>query len=230
MDKIKAVITLFSVLILAIAILVLWLLPIMEVTYMEEETYTDIETYLEKEPYTGIETDTELEPQTVTETYYEPEPYTVTQDYLYVVTDTGIIDEPKTDPPGGYAWIKIKNQEIGEAPGLFAVHFDVELEGGAKWKNSDSDRIEGGETTRLSVFYSGELIADFDYEIYIIPEKDVILYRDVKQTREVTKYVEVEKEREVNLLKDVEKQREVLAVREVEKTKNVPLFEYWFKY
>ncbi len=227
MNRWQAVAVLFVVLVLTIVILILALLPIVETTYMEEETYTDTETYIEKEPYTAFETYLEKEPYTALENYTDQEPYSVTQEFLYKVVGTGI-ENNKPPQSGGYAYVEIMNLEYGEGKGLFGVNFDVKLSGGAKWNSSDSDRIDDRETERLSVFYPNEQIADFDYEIYSIPKKEVILYRDVTKTREVTKYEDIEKQREVTKYNDIEKQREVLKTHEVEKTKRVSVFKSWF--
>ncbi len=227
MNKWKAVGLIVMVLIVAIAVLVLWFVPIIEVAYTEQEPYTTTETYTEKEPYTATEVYYDQVPYTGTETYYEQVPYTVKEQFQYTVVETGK-NNVTTPEPGGCAYVEIKNLDHGAGQGLFGIHFTLQLKGGASWDKSSSKLINGGATETLAVCYTGEPIAEFDYEFINIPEKDVIKYRDVPKTREVLKYREVEREREVTRYRDIEKTREVTRIHDVEKTKKVSMFEYWF--
>ena len=207
--------------IIVATVLILWFVPVMQVTHAQQEPYTTTETYTEKEPYTTTETYTEKEPYTTTETYYETEPSVKNQNIQYSVIKSwfdgwGFWDF-KGD--GGDLFVKIQNLDSTNG-GTFNVTYYITLSGGGTANRYASKYIGPGQIVDIQATYAGAGIVRFTYSI-TPPTKQVTEYQQVAKTREVTQFRDVVKTRNVTQVRDVEKTREVTQVRNVEKTREV---------
>lgn len=211
-----------------IAVLVLCLVPIKQVSYTVTESYQTTETYYTSEPYTGIETYYEKEPFLTYETYTEKEPYEDSVPIDYVV-----IKQEGYNYFGGVGCdvaVYIQNADV--VSGTFTVLFTLSLLGSTGTTVSESKYIAAGYTERVITSYKSASLktpSSFTYSI-TAPTKTVTAYRDVEKIREVTDYRDVEKTREVTKYRDVAEQRTVWKERPVTRYKNVSMLEYLISY
>lgn len=208
-------------LILVVAIIVIFAVPVMGSTYYEKEPYIGNETYTVSEPYTTTESYWEAQPCPTTESYWESEPYTSTVNIDYRVTDTGIYNWFWTT--GSDVWVTIKNADIQS--GYFYVTFNLRTNGGATATRNKSMYIALGEEQKVMIQYDGDNISTFTYSI-TPPTKQVTSYHQVLKTRQIVGSCQVQKTRDVIQYHDVEKTREVTLLRDVEKSKRVTIFEH----
>jgi len=157
-----------SVLAIGVIALAIFAVPIVEVTYYQEEPYT------------------------ATETYYEKEPYTTLVNIDYRVTEARTYNWFWTT--GSDCWVTIKNADIKS--GYFFVTFDLVTRGGARITRTAREYITIAEEKRVTVKHSGDYISRFTYSIDP-PQKEVTMYRDVQKTREVVRIREVESTKRV---------------------------------
>ncbi len=181
--------------IVVIALLIIFLAPVVPAKIVEKQPYAANETYVESEPYLA------------NETYYEAQPYVTTVPLSYTVAATTI-----QSVPGQIASdciVIIQNTDTNS--GTFTVTYYLVTMGGATTTKYASQFIAGGMQQGVWLRHSGDYIRSFTYTVSP-PSKQVIQYQSVQKTREVTKYRDVEKTREVILYRDVEKTKWVTVV------------------
>ena len=181
--------------IVVIALLIIFLAPVVPAKIVEKQPYAANETYVESEPYLA------------NETYYEAQPYVTTVPVSYTVAATTI-----QSVPGQIASdciVIIQNTDTNS--GTFTVTYYLVTMGGATTTKYASQLIAGGMQQGVWLRHSGDYIRSFTYTVSP-PSKQVIQYQSVQKTREVTKYRDVEKTREVILYRDVERTKWVTVV------------------
>ena len=181
--------------IVVVALLIIFLAPIVPAKIVEKQPYAANETYVESEPYLA------------NETYYEAQPYVTTVPVSYTVAATTI-----QSVPGQIASdciVIIQNTDTNS--GTFTVTYYLVTMGGATTTKYASQLIAGGMQQGVWLRHSGDYIRSFTYTVSP-PSKQVIQYQSVQKTREVTKYRDVEKTREVILYRDVERTKWVTVV------------------
>ena len=181
--------------IVVIALLIIFLAPVVPAKIVEKQPYAANETYVESEPYLA------------NETYYEAQPYVTTVAVSYTVAATTI-----QSVPGQIASdciVIIQNTDTNS--GTFTVTYYLVTMGGATTTKYASQLIAGGMQQGVWLRHSGDYIRSFTYTVSP-PSKQVIQYQSVQKTREVTKYRDVEKTREVILYRDVERTKWVTVV------------------
>ena len=181
--------------IVVVALLIIFLAPVVPAKIVEKQPYAANETYVESEPYLA------------NETYYEAQPYVTTVAVSYTVAATTI-----QSVPGQIASdciVIIQNTDTNT--GTFTVTYYLVTMGGATTTKYASQLIAGGMQQGVWLRHSGDYIRSFTYTVSP-PSKQVIQYQSVQKTREVTKYRDVEKTREVILYRDVERTKWVTVV------------------
>jgi len=181
--------------IVVVALLIIFLAPVVPAKIVEKQPYAANETYVESEPYLA------------NETYYEAQPYVTTVPVSYTVAATTI-----QSVPGQIASdciVIIQNTDTNS--GTFTVTYYLVTMGGATTTKYASQLIAGGMQQGVWLRHSGDYIRSFTYTVSP-PSKQVIQYQSVQKTREVTKYRDVEKTREVILYRDVERTKWVTVV------------------
>jgi len=181
--------------IVVVALLIIFLAPVVPAKIVEKQPYAANETYVESEPYLA------------NETYYEAQPYVTTVAVSYTVAATTI-----QSVPGQIASdciVIIQNTDTNS--GTFTVTYYLVTMGGATTTKYASQLIAGGMQQGVWLRHSGDYIRSFTYTVSP-PSKQVIQYQSVQKTREVTKYRDVEKTREVILYRDVERTKWVTVV------------------
>jgi hypothetical protein len=178
-----------------IALLIIFLAPIIPAKIVEKQPYAANETYIESEPYLA------------NETYYEAQPYVATVPVSYTVTATTIQSVPGQIASDCIVII----QNTDTTSGTFTVTYYLVTMGGATTTKYASQFIAGGMQQGVWLRHSGDYIRSFTYTVSP-PSKQVIQYQSVRKIREVTKYRDVEKTREVILYRDVETTKWVTVV------------------
>jgi hypothetical protein len=183
--------------IVVVALLIIFLAPIVPAKVIEKQPYAANETYIESEPYLA------------NETYYEAQPYSTTVPVSYTVAGTtiqSVVGQIASD-----CIVIINNTDTNS--GTFTVTYYLVTMGGATATKYASQFIAGGMQQGVWLRHTGDYIPSFTYSI-TPPTKQVIQYQNVQKTREVTLY------------RDVEKVREVVKYRDVEKSKRVTVVDY----
>jgi hypothetical protein len=181
-----------------VALLIIFLAPIVPAKIIEKQPYAGNETYVESEPYLA------------NETYYEAQPYVTTVPVSYTVTATTI--QSVAGQIASDCIVIIQNTDTNS--GTFTVTYYLVTMGGATTTKYASQFIAGGMQQGVWLRHSGDYIRSFTYSVSP-PSKQVIQYQSVQKTREVTKYRDVEKTREVILYRDVEKTKWVTVVDKI---------------
>ncbi len=184
--------------IVIVALLFIFLVPVIPKEYIEKEAYAGNETYTEQEPYTA------------NETYTEAEPYIATVAVSYTVAGTTI--QNVAGQIASDCTVIINNTDTNS--GTFTVTYYLVTMGGATTAKYTSLFIPGGLQQGVRLRHSGDYIRSFTYSV-APPSKQVIQYQYVQKTREVTLYRDVEKVREVVKYRDVEKSKWVTVVESI---------------
>jgi hypothetical protein len=183
--------------IVVVALLIIFLAPVVPAKVIERQPYAANETYIESEPYLA------------NETYYEAQPYITTVPVSYTVAGTtiqGVVGQIASD-----CVVIINNTDTNS--GTFTVTYYLVTMGGATATKYASQFIAGGMQQGVWLRHSGDYIRSFTYSVSP-PSKQAIQYQTVQKTREVT------------MFRDVEKTREVVLYRDVERTKWVTVFDH----
>ena len=181
--------------VVVVALLIIFLAPVVPAKYIEKEPYAANETYVEQEPYIA------------NETYYEAQPYVTTAPLSFTVAGTaiqGVAGQIASD-----CIVIINNTDSNS--GTFTVTYFLVTMGGATATQYSSQFIAGGTQQGVWLRHTGDYIRTFTYSV-TPPTKQVIQYSTVQKTREVTMYRDVQKTREVVLYRDVEKTKWVTVV------------------
>jgi len=181
--------------VIVVALLIIFLAPVVPAKYIEKEPYAANETYVEQEPYIA------------NETYYEAQPYVTTAPLSFTVAGTaiqGVAGQIASD-----CIVIINNTDSNS--GTFTVTYFLVTMGGATATQYSSQFIAGGTQQGVWLRHTGDYIRTFTYSV-TPPTKQVIQYSTVQKTREVTMYGDVQKTREVVLYRDVEKTKWVTVV------------------
>jgi len=181
--------------VIVVALLIIFLAPVVPAKYIEKEPYAANETYVEQEPYIA------------NETYYEAQPYVTTAPLSFTVAGTaiqGVAGQIASD-----CIVIINNTDSNS--GTFTVTYFLVTMGGATATQYSSQFIAGGTQQGVWLRHTGDYIRTFTYSV-TPPTKQVIQYSTVQKTREVTMYRDVQKTREVVLYRDVEKTKWVTVV------------------
>ena len=181
--------------VIVVALLIIFLAPVVPAKYIEKEPYAANETYVEQEPYIA------------NETYYEAQPYVTTAPLSFTVAGTaiqGVAGQIASD-----CIVIINNTDSNS--GTFTVTYFLVTMGGATATQYSSQFIAGGTQQGVWLRHTGDYIRTFTYSV-TPPTKQVIQYSAVQKTREVTMYGDVQKTREVVLYRDVEKTKWVTVV------------------
>jgi len=199
--KKRAMTTGLVVLFLAFVLLV----PVRQEPYVAYEQHP-ITTYVDvQEPYSVTEYYTVQEPYTVTEDVWVEKSSTITSPLTYIaVRGSSSSHTFDSSLPGFYAWIYLQNTD--SEGGFFQVDFDLKLLGGGWAKESAVVYIPSGAQKKVEVSHIGCYLDSFDWdvkaplkttEVYtsVCEKQEVIKYRDVQVSRQVTKYRIVSKER-----------------------------------
>jgi len=181
--------------IVVVALLIIFLAPVVPAKYIEKQPYAGNETYIEKEPYLA------------NETYSEAQPYVTTAFLSYTVAGTAI--QSVAGQIASDCIVIINNTDTNS--GTFSVTYYLVTMGGATATKYASQFIAGGMQQGVWLRHTGDYIRSFTYSV-TPPSKQVIQYQYVQKTREVTMYRDVEKTREVVLYKDVERTKWVTVV------------------
>jgi hypothetical protein len=181
--------------VVVVALLIIFLAPVVPAKYIEKQPYAANETYVEQEPYIA------------NETYTAQEPYVTTAPLSYTIGGTvvqGVAGQIASD-----CIVIINNTDSNS--GTFTVTYFLVTMGGATTTRYSSQIIAGGTQQGVWLRYSGDYIRSFTYAV-TPPTKQVIQYNNVQKTREVTMYRDVQKIREVVLYRDVEKTKWVTVI------------------
>jgi hypothetical protein len=162
----------------AIAALVVSLVPVMEVTYVEAEPYVANETYF------------------TTETHVEE----VTLDYEVVeVSSRNMWWRRSSD-----CWVTLLN--TGNLSGDFRVEFNLVTAAGKETTKVVWQNLPPGKQDQFAVRYYDDFVDDFSFLI-TPPVVEVITTREVSDSREVVLYNQVEETKKVTVLEYLRKWR-----------------------
>ena len=189
--------------VIAVAALVVCLVPLKEVSYSVTVDYEDIETYYENEPYQDTETYTE----------------TVPLDYEVIDSDLDVEGQTAT------VSVAVRNQD--DVAGTFTVELSVIygctfIEPGSIQITSLLDSDE--EELHLEPDDTGTATYSTDNPYPMNCDVDSWSYDVTPDTKEV------EKERTVTKYREVEKQRTVTKQRQETRYKKVTLLDYLLHY
>ncbi len=205
-------------------LLIFSFVPIMRVSYVVEEMYSDTETHYVKEIYTEQEPYTVLEPYTEIEISCAEEPC-----QQYIPIDYLVVSEEGWNHPGGQGCnVEVYIQNTDVIDGTFTVAFHLTLLWEAPTTVTKSKYIAAGSTERIVISYLGaplETPHSYTYSI-TAPTKINPTYTEVEVTkyRSVIEYGEVTKERYVP------QEVEVMKIRTVINYKRVSLLDYLINY
>jgi hypothetical protein len=191
---------------IAIAVLVIALVPLTEVAYTVTVDYEATETYYEREPYQVTETYTKAVPLS-----FEAQSY-VKEDILYehrqIIIGGFVFQDEIVKVPIYVASVEVKNTD--DVAGEFVVSFSGFEPVFGKRSLTQTVHLNPNQQKTVKC-PSRSIIGDWDYEIT----------PDTK---------EVEKERTVTRYRDVERERTVIRQRQETRYKSVTLLDYLLHY
>ena len=191
--------------VIAIAALVVCLVPLKEVAYAVTVEYEDTETYYEDEPYETTENYTENVPLSFEANAYVDED--VTYEHHQIIIGDIVFQDEIVEVTIYIACVEVKNTD--DIAGEFVVSFSgFEPMFGSHFLTRTLSLSPGQEETAECL---AESIADWDYEV--TPST-----KEVERERTVTKY------------RQVEKQRTVIKQRQETRYKKVTLLDYLLHY
>jgi len=191
--------------VVAIASLVVCLVPLKEIAYAVTVDYEDTETYYENEPYQVTENYTEDVPLNFEADAYVDED--VTYEHHQIIIGDVVFQDEIVEVTIYTACVEVKNTD--DIAGEFVVSFSgFEPMFGSHFLTRTLSLSPGQEETAECL---AESIDDWDYEI-------TTSTKEVDQERTVTKY------------RQVEKQRTVTKQREETRYKKVTLLDYLLHY
>lgn len=214
------------IIVVVVAVLVFCLVPIMQVSYADEESYLATETYYVLETYTVEEPYIVMEPYTDTEVSCDYPPCTGTIPLDYFIVDVEGYNYFESDgTPSCSVELTILN--LDEESGVFDVDFLITVRNDETQTVSGSKYIESGTEQRVIAYYNEPLktLTSFTYTVHA-PQKEDPSYSE----EEVTKY------REVTVIGEVTKERYVPVELTVLKTqtmtslKRVSMLDYLINY